>query len=146
MKYIYRYTLWVRNPLMERCTPMQLCQWLVAGRWFYPDTPVSSTNKTNRLNITIVLLKVALNTLNIAKPIYLYEYIIRIFKCKSHWTKKRKNISLLIFTYFSLLRILVCHLEKWYERLICFFYFFYFVSIWSLLIHVIELYIHHVVK
>jgi hypothetical protein len=25
----------------------QVCQWLVAGRWFSPDTPVSSTNKTD---------------------------------------------------------------------------------------------------
>jgi hypothetical protein len=27
----------------------KVCQWLVADRWFSPSTPVSSTNKTDRL-------------------------------------------------------------------------------------------------
>jgi len=35
----------------------------VAGRWFYPDPPVSSTNKNDRHDITDILLKVALNTI-----------------------------------------------------------------------------------
>ena len=37
-----------------------------SGRWFSPCTPVSSTNKTNRHDITEILLKVkvALNTTN----------------------------------------------------------------------------------
>jgi hypothetical protein len=35
----------------------------VAGRWFYPSNPVSSTNKTDRHEITEILLKVALNTI-----------------------------------------------------------------------------------
>ena len=39
-----------------------VCQWLVAGRWFSPGTPVSSTNKTDRHNITEILLKVAYQT------------------------------------------------------------------------------------
>jgi hypothetical protein len=38
-------------------------QWLVAGRWFSPSTPVFSTNKTDRHDITEILLKVALNTI-----------------------------------------------------------------------------------
>jgi hypothetical protein len=33
---------------------------LEAGRWFSPGTPVSSTNKTDRHDITEILLKVAL--------------------------------------------------------------------------------------
>ena len=35
------------------------CQWLAAGRWFSPDTPVSSTNKTDRHDIHLaeILLK-----------------------------------------------------------------------------------------
>jgi hypothetical protein len=32
-------------------------------RWFYPGTPVSSTNKTDHHDITEILLKVALNTI-----------------------------------------------------------------------------------
>ena len=35
-------------------------QWLVPGRWF---SPASSTNKTDRHNITEILLKVAFNTI-----------------------------------------------------------------------------------
>jgi hypothetical protein len=35
----------------------------VAGRWFSPGTPVSSTNKTDRHDIVEILLKVALNTI-----------------------------------------------------------------------------------
>ena len=33
-------------------------QWLAAGQWFSTSTPVSSTNKTDRNNITEILLKV----------------------------------------------------------------------------------------
>jgi hypothetical protein len=40
------------------------CQWLATGRWFSPGTPVSSTNKTYRYDITEILLNVALNTIN----------------------------------------------------------------------------------
>jgi hypothetical protein len=35
----------------------------VTGQWFSPDPPVSSTNKTDRHDITEILLKVALNTI-----------------------------------------------------------------------------------
>ena len=41
-----------------------ICQWLTAGRWFSPGTSVSSTNKTDRHDITEILLKVVLNTIN----------------------------------------------------------------------------------
>jgi hypothetical protein len=34
------------------------------GLWFSPGTPVSSTNKTDRHDITEILFKVALNTIN----------------------------------------------------------------------------------
>ena len=38
----------------------KVCQWLTTGRWF---SPVSSTNKTDRHDITEILLKVVLNTI-----------------------------------------------------------------------------------
>jgi hypothetical protein len=46
------------------CTTLcdKVCQWLATGRWFSPDSPVSSTNKTDNHDITEILLKVALNT------------------------------------------------------------------------------------
>ena len=36
-------------------------QWLETGRWFSLGPPISSTNKTDRHNITEILLKVALS-------------------------------------------------------------------------------------
>jgi hypothetical protein len=42
----------------------KVCQWLTAGRWFSPGTPVSSTNKTDCQDKTEILLKVPLNTIN----------------------------------------------------------------------------------
>jgi hypothetical protein len=36
----------------------------VTGRWFSPDTPISSTNKTECHYITEILLKVAFNTIS----------------------------------------------------------------------------------
>jgi hypothetical protein len=41
-----------------------LHQWLATGQWFSVGTPVSPTNKTDRHDITEILLKVALNTIN----------------------------------------------------------------------------------
>ena len=43
---------------------IKVCQWLTTGRWFSPGTLISSTNKTERNDITEILLKVALNTIN----------------------------------------------------------------------------------
>jgi hypothetical protein len=40
----------------------KLVSWLATGRWF---TPVSSTNKADRYDMTEILLKVALNTITI---------------------------------------------------------------------------------
>ena len=53
-----------------------VCQWLVTGRWFSLGTPVSSTNKTDRHDITEILLTVALNTItHNTNPIYQSEKI-----------------------------------------------------------------------
>ena len=38
-------------------------QLLATDLWFSPGTPMSSTNKTDRHDITEILLKVALNTI-----------------------------------------------------------------------------------
>jgi hypothetical protein len=57
--------LWVRISIWTRCTTLcdKVCQWLATGWWFSPGPPVSSTNKTDRHDITELLLKVALNTI-----------------------------------------------------------------------------------
>ena len=60
-------TLWGRIPLRRgvldttRCE--KVCQWLATGRWFFAGIPISPTNKTDRHDITEILLKVALNTI-----------------------------------------------------------------------------------
>ena len=56
--YIYIYSIQHYNVCDKDC------QCLATGRWFSPGTPVSSTNKTDSHDITEILLKVALNTIN----------------------------------------------------------------------------------
>ena len=41
----------------------KVCQWLATGRRLSPGPPVASTNKTDRHDITEILLKVAINTI-----------------------------------------------------------------------------------
>ena len=57
------------NPHRQAVHDATLCdkvnQWLATGRLFSPGTPVSSTNKADRHHITVILLKVALNTINL---------------------------------------------------------------------------------
>ena len=42
----------LRRGVLDATLCDKVCQWLAAGRWFSPGTPVSSTNKTNHHNIT----------------------------------------------------------------------------------------------
>jgi len=49
------------------------CSHFVTCLWFSPGTPVSSTNKTDCHNITEILLKVALNTINQTKPLLISD-------------------------------------------------------------------------
>ena len=78
--YPWSYGTWIYNYLCNQClSPLMLrvriqlrwgvldttlcdkvCQWLAAGQWFSPGTPVSSTNKTDRHDIAEILLKVVL--------------------------------------------------------------------------------------
>ena len=83
------YGIWIYNYLCNQCLiPLKLwiwiplrwgvldtilcdkvCQWLAADWWFSPGTPVSSTNKTDRHDITEKLLKVAYSTITLT-PFY----------------------------------------------------------------------------
>ena len=70
-------TAWVRSRLgrlQKGCTRLAVAsdkgyQLLAHGRWFYPDTPASSTTKTARHDMAEILLNVALNTINQIKSI-----------------------------------------------------------------------------
>ena len=53
------YTYWY-NIICDK-----VCQCLAAGRWFSLGTPVSATNKTDRHDIAEILLRVALNIINL---------------------------------------------------------------------------------
>ena len=57
-------------------------QLLAHGRWFSPGTLVSSTNKADCRNITEILLKVRLNTIN--QPTNTFLYYIHIILCHVH--------------------------------------------------------------
>jgi len=61
--------LWVQISIRARCTTLcdKVCHRLATGRWFSPDPPVSSTNKTDQHDITEILLKVVLNTIKQTK-------------------------------------------------------------------------------
>jgi hypothetical protein len=50
-------------------------QLLAHGRWFSPGTPVSSTNETDRHDITEILLNVALNTITLTQLIWAQKSI-----------------------------------------------------------------------
>ena len=74
---------------ISRCTTLcdKVCQWLVTGRWISPGPLFSSTNKTDRLDITEILLKVALSTIKQTNnawvdPIYThYPYTVTHVSC-----------------------------------------------------------------
>ena len=65
------------NPARVRCTQCdKVCQWLSAGRWFSPGTPVTSTNKTDHHDIAEILLNVALSTITLSTHFFnLDEYM-----------------------------------------------------------------------
>jgi hypothetical protein len=61
----FKKSLKVQNTDTQEKLCDKVCQWLAEGQWFSPVTPVSTTNKTDRHDIAVILLKVALNTLKI---------------------------------------------------------------------------------
>ena len=63
--------LWVQIPLRRGVLNTTLyfvydkvCQWVLAGQLFSPGSLVTSTTKTDRHDITEILLKVAFNIIN----------------------------------------------------------------------------------
>jgi hypothetical protein len=80
----YHHWSFELEPRSSRCElDTTLCdkvyQWLAAVRWFSPGTPVSSTNKTDRHDITEILLKVPINTINKQKNIS--ELFLLLISC-----------------------------------------------------------------
>jgi hypothetical protein len=54
-----------REDVLDTTLCENVCQWLAAGQWFSPGTPVSFTSKTDRHDKTEILLKVALNAITL---------------------------------------------------------------------------------
>ena len=68
----------VRLPRRTKCTHYVIvCQCLAAGRWFSPGRPVSSTNKTERHDITEILLKFALSTIKTTNQSLMIYNLVR---------------------------------------------------------------------
>ena len=90
-------TLWVRiapgRGVLDT-TLCELCQWLTIGQWFSPSTPVSSTNNTDRHNITEILLKVVFNIVNKTKRKVIFLVI------------QKTHINAILFVYISIIQIL----------------------------------------
>ena len=53
--------------VLDKTLRDKVCQWLATGRWFSRGTPVSSTNKTDRHDITEILLKVTLSNISLSQ-------------------------------------------------------------------------------
>ena len=79
-QFLSPLTLWVRTSLRRGVLDTTSCdnvfQWLAAGRWFPPGTPVSSSNKTDCHNIAEILLKVTLKTLNHKPRLLSNKYLV----------------------------------------------------------------------
>ena len=77
-----------------------ICRWLSACRWFSPGTLVSSTNKTDRHDITEILLKVVLTTITLT-----HQFLLLVFHLLSV-----KNLDVKCLCT-SLLDIFICSIN-----------------------------------
>jgi len=90
--WIYNYlclsplTLWTPMPLrrgvLDTTLRDQFFLWLTTSQWYSPCTPVSSTNKIYHHNITEILLKVALNTINQPTAAHVWNFSLMV-RCLS---------------------------------------------------------------
>ena len=92
--------LWIQISIRVRCITLcgKVCQWFATGRWFSLGPPVSSTNKTDRHDITVILLKVALNTI---KPNHLGKTRIPIYRIMS--VRMTHHYILSVITFITLM-------------------------------------------
>ena len=93
------------NPAHGRCTRYNIMRKSLSATWgrsvFFSRYSSSSTNKTDRHNITEIQLKVALNTINL-KPLC-FDYVLLTLEAKSinwalMWTERRTHASPVVDT------------------------------------------------
>ena len=65
----------------------------MTGQWFSPGPPVFSTNKTDRHDITEILLKVALNTIKqiMAVTVLVKPIIFKLFQKKTNQRNRQEQ-------------------------------------------------------
>ena len=87
--------LWVRISNRARCTTLcdKVCQWLATVLWFSPGPSVSSTNKTDRQDITEILWTVALETTKQTNKHYKSRFVV---PCITYWFIMQKQITFTI--------------------------------------------------
>jgi hypothetical protein len=56
--------LWLGRGVLNTILCDKVCLWRTTDRWFSPGTPITFTNKTEYHDITEILLKVVLSTIN----------------------------------------------------------------------------------
>ena len=85
-----------KKKVESRKYPLPYPSWqLAAGQWFSPGTPLSSTNKTDHHNITVILLKVVLNTVTPTNPyiqkssklVSLNSILLKLVNGQQFWPK-----------------------------------------------------------
>jgi hypothetical protein len=77
----------MNSTLLDTMLCDKVCQRLKAGQWFSPCIQVSSTNKSDPYDITEILLKVSLNTLN------WFREVVNAFATQSDPEMKAKVIT-----------------------------------------------------
>jgi hypothetical protein len=102
--------LWVWIPLRRGVLNATL--WLETARWFSPGPPVSSTNKTDRHDITEILLKAALSTIH--PPfvcVFLIAFRIKFYKqmCISYFARGRRGHGCMVVGFTTSYAISACH-------------------------------------
>jgi hypothetical protein len=118
LSWSWSYGNWIYNYLCNQClSPLMLwvqtrswrgvlntalwlcdkvCQLLAIGLWFSLNTLVSSINKTDRHDITEILLKVALSIINQTK---LNLYFLIILQLRKKWDSSSRMLHILYFLW-----------------------------------------------
>ena len=107
----WSYGSWIYNYLSNQClSPLMLWVWIsvrarwpATARWFSLGPSVSSTNKTNRHDVTEILLKVALNTIK-QTPFVKLQIISTCSFSGEDLAKKSEEELFMVAIFFARLR------------------------------------------
>jgi hypothetical protein len=111
-------TLWVwiqlRWGVLDTTLCDKVCLWLAAGWWFSLGSPISSTNETDRHDMTEILLKVALSTITITLSwlddinFFWNIHMMRCFVCYrlTEWIKLEKKDGSMLWGLLALMIVM----------------------------------------